>query len=430
MIRSERRVARLLGTFGAALVLVVCTLVVAWTDQLWRLDQIAYDGFLRSWVREPAAGITVVAIDDASLREIGRWPWPRRVHADLIDRLTVAGAAVIGVDVAFAEPATDDPGGDAALARAIEMSGRVVLPVIPSRLDPAGQVIELLPMPDLPTAAASLGHTEMVADADGVVRRHHLGAGLGVPYWPSLALATLQVARGKRHGPLDLARAACPNSRRTRPTPGSAATRCCCLRRPAPHLSPSLRRGRAERRSTGADQGPDGAGRHDRPRARRRPHHAALQPADGGVEFHANVLNALLRDEMIEAAGLPWRLAVAALLTTAACVACIASPRWSLPAIAWPGGDHAAASFLLLRFGEVWLPPAPTFSASCWPIRSGAGSSCGGPPARWSASSRAQPRAVGRARQGAPSTKLALDFISCLLPVRGGTLWDPRAGCG
>ena len=193
-----RRATRLLGTFGAASILVFCTLLLAWTDQLWRLDQIAYDGFLRSWSRQPAAAVTIVAIDERSLREIGPWPWSRRVHAELIDDLTLAGAAVIGLDVAFAEPAADDPAGDAALTRAIEMSGRVVLPVIPSRLDPAGQVIELLPMPDLPTAAASLGHTEVVADADGVVRRHHLEAGLGVPYWPSLALAMLQVARGKR----------------------------------------------------------------------------------------------------------------------------------------------------------------------------------------------------------------------------------------
>ena len=43
--------------------------------------------------------IVLVKIDDASLREIGRWPWPRRNHAQLIDRLTAAGAKRIFFDI-------------------------------------------------------------------------------------------------------------------------------------------------------------------------------------------------------------------------------------------------------------------------------------------------------------------------------------------
>ena len=427
MIHSGRRVTCLLGTFGATLVLVVCTLVVAWTDQLWRLDQIAYDGFLRSWVREPAPEITVVAIDEASLREIGRWPWPRRVHAALIERLTIAGAAVIGVDVAFAEPAADDPGGDAALARAIEMSGRVALPVIPSRLDPAGQVIELLPMLDLPTAAASLGHTEVVADADGVVRRHYLGAGLGVPYWPSLALATLQVARGKRTAPWISARGM-PEQPPDTPYAWIRGNEVLLPYAGPPRTFPRLSAADVLSGETAPAQikgqmvlvGMTAPGLVD----------GLITPLSNrpmaGVEFHANVLNALLRDEMIEAAGLPWRLAVAALLTTAACVACVTSPRWSLPAIAFLAVTTLLLSFLLLRFGEVWLPPAATFCGIvlAYPIWS------------WQQLRRtagALERELGALSRGlsvepdtgAPSTKLALDFISCLLPVRGGTLWDP-----
>ena len=40
--------------------------------------------------------IVLVTIDDRSLREVGRWPWPRRYHAELTDKLTAAGAKPVG----------------------------------------------------------------------------------------------------------------------------------------------------------------------------------------------------------------------------------------------------------------------------------------------------------------------------------------------
>ena len=70
--------------------------------------------------------IVVVKIDDASLREYGNWPWPRRDHAQLIDRLTAAGANRIFFDIIFAYPA--DAANDRALADAIRRSGKVTLP--------------------------------------------------------------------------------------------------------------------------------------------------------------------------------------------------------------------------------------------------------------------------------------------------------------
>jgi EAL domain-containing protein (putative c-di-GMP-specific phosphodiesterase class I)/CHASE2 domain-containing sensor protein len=71
--------------------------------------------------------IVVVKIDNESVRKIGRWPWQRRFHAQLIDRLTAAGAKRIFFDIQFysATDALDDE----ALAKAIGRSGRVVLPV-------------------------------------------------------------------------------------------------------------------------------------------------------------------------------------------------------------------------------------------------------------------------------------------------------------
>ena len=71
--------------------------------------------------------IVLVRIDDESLRRVGRWPWGRDRHADLTDALTDAGARRIFFDLAFFGPT--EAGDDRRFARAIERSGRVVLPV-------------------------------------------------------------------------------------------------------------------------------------------------------------------------------------------------------------------------------------------------------------------------------------------------------------
>jgi EAL domain-containing protein (putative c-di-GMP-specific phosphodiesterase class I)/CHASE2 domain-containing sensor protein len=71
--------------------------------------------------------IVLVSVDNQSLRAIGRWPWPRRYHALMIDRLTAAGAKRIFFDVTF--ETRSDPVDDRLLADAINRSGRVTLPV-------------------------------------------------------------------------------------------------------------------------------------------------------------------------------------------------------------------------------------------------------------------------------------------------------------
>jgi adenylate cyclase len=48
--------------------------------------------------------VVIVDIDEASLKEIGQWPWPRTILADLITRLAELGVVAIGFDIIFAEP--------------------------------------------------------------------------------------------------------------------------------------------------------------------------------------------------------------------------------------------------------------------------------------------------------------------------------------
>lgn len=52
---------------------------------------------------EPSGEVVIVAIDDASVAAIGRWPWPRSVFAALLDRITESGPRAIGIDVTFSE---------------------------------------------------------------------------------------------------------------------------------------------------------------------------------------------------------------------------------------------------------------------------------------------------------------------------------------
>ena len=74
-----------------------------------------------------SGGVVLVSVNDKSVREIGRWPWPRRYQAQMIDRLTAAGAKQVYFDITFEN--RSNPADDALLASAIERSGRVTLPV-------------------------------------------------------------------------------------------------------------------------------------------------------------------------------------------------------------------------------------------------------------------------------------------------------------
>lgn len=74
----------------------------------------------------PPESVIIVAIDEASMAEIGQqWPWPRSLHAQLIQKLKQAGARAIGFDVLFSEPS--QAAEDQAFARAVQESGNVVL---------------------------------------------------------------------------------------------------------------------------------------------------------------------------------------------------------------------------------------------------------------------------------------------------------------
>ena len=91
---------------------LVVTLVLLFsgsTQIIESLERAAYDWGVRASARTPSDKVVVVAIDEASIRNIGRWPWSRDVHAKLTDGLAAAKAKAIGNLVFFSE-AQADPG--------------------------------------------------------------------------------------------------------------------------------------------------------------------------------------------------------------------------------------------------------------------------------------------------------------------------------
>jgi serine/threonine-protein kinase len=234
---------------GVAVAVVV--LAVSGSGLVQSLERKAYDLGVRASDRTPSERIAIIAIDDASIANIGRWPWPRHVHAKLIDNLTAAQAKVIGSTVFFSEPQVD-PGlpyvaklrelygtlsaegqeslhefglvlseaeatlsTDRRLASSLRVSGNVVLPVLfrlgepmgrPDRDMPefvASNAVQhvgtgALPLPassldlsiveEIGHNAAAVGHLNSPPDVDGVIRSEPLVLTYFDQFYPALSL--------------------------------------------------------------------------------------------------------------------------------------------------------------------------------------------------------------------------------------------------
>ncbi|MCU1776756.1 CHASE2 domain-containing protein [Pseudomonas sp. 14P_5.3_Bac1] len=132
------------------------------------LNNPLYDSLRRLTPLPVDPRILLVTIDDQSLKKLGQWPWPRSVHADLIDRLSAARPAGILFDVIFSEPG--EAADDQRLADAVCNAGNVLLPTASS--DAADE--QLLP---LLKCAKGMGQINVEADNDGVVRSLYMREG-------------------------------------------------------------------------------------------------------------------------------------------------------------------------------------------------------------------------------------------------------------
>lgn len=187
--------------------------LVAWlsvSTSLGGANHLVQDVGLRLVARPAHPDIVIVAIDDRSIAAIGRWPWRRALHAELINRISAQSPRVIGMDVLFNEEDLDYPADDLLLADALARSGRVVLPVLRRGHGPAANAADL-PWPAFAAAAAGLGHVHVAPDNDGVVRGLYLQEGPTTAPWPHFSTAMQCVAdAGKR--PCGAAPTATPGS--------------------------------------------------------------------------------------------------------------------------------------------------------------------------------------------------------------------------
>jgi adenylate cyclase len=85
--------------------------------------------------------VVIVDIDEASLKEIGQWPWPRTILADLVTRLTELGVVAIGFDIIFAEPDRMSPSIAATSFRNLDDDTRNKLRTLPSNDEVFAQAI-------------------------------------------------------------------------------------------------------------------------------------------------------------------------------------------------------------------------------------------------------------------------------------------------
>src|SRR6185369_4005112 len=225
-----------------ALFTTLIALVLQWRDPpviREHLESKTYD--LRMRLREQLHptlrrnDIVIVALDEKSLEEFGRWPWSRTLTARLVRAVSAGHPRAIGIDIFFSEP--ESPAADAALAKAVKAAGNVVLPVAFSDVakgtaPPTAEQNDLLwdaafmevksvagipwkqwaiqgtrplpPRPEIAHAAAAMGHVSSHPDMDGVMRWEILALKHGDDAFPSLALQIARLAQGMRQEDLGL----------------------------------------------------------------------------------------------------------------------------------------------------------------------------------------------------------------------------------
>ena len=151
------------------------------------LDFFLYDQAVISLSGDVPPDVVIVGIDEQSLVERGRWPWSRSDQAELLQAIARAETASVMVDVLHSEPTT--PQQDGELIAALEQLPNLTLPMFMDSVTQSGQLIELLPLPDVLETADQIGHVHPELDEDGISRGVYLYQGIGTPRWPHIALS-------------------------------------------------------------------------------------------------------------------------------------------------------------------------------------------------------------------------------------------------
>jgi diguanylate cyclase (GGDEF)-like protein len=157
---------------------------VSWLGGWSAFNFALYDARFDLSSRPSTGEIAMVDIDERSIGAVGIWPWPRSIHATIVDRLTEHGAAAIAFDIDFSSASTEpgDAAFEASLARA---GGGVILAAERQRLSASSPEIGLvsaLPRFDRHSWAALVD----VKLENGVVRWVPYAGAFGKDLIPSL----------------------------------------------------------------------------------------------------------------------------------------------------------------------------------------------------------------------------------------------------
>lgn len=130
-----------------------------------------------SYSKRAATGdIVFLGIDKQSIDHVGVWPWPRSVHADIIDRLIEMDVTEIGIDIDFSSASSEE--NDAILAQSLEKAGgAVILPVFMQdrSADKSDNKLEVnRPIAEF-AKHAWLASVNVITDGDGIVRHFPSG---------------------------------------------------------------------------------------------------------------------------------------------------------------------------------------------------------------------------------------------------------------
>ncbi|WOK38057.1 CHASE2 domain-containing protein [Sphingomonas sp. C3-2] len=300
-----------------------------------RFDNLVYDRLLQLRTDKPEADILLVTIDEKSLRQIGRWPWPRSVHAALIDRLSAARPRAIGYDILFTEPGPAND--DALLGQAMARAGNVYVPLtFAASGDPGTNLVRIPPIAPVAQGAAGVGHVNLHFDRDGLVRSA-VPAFEGAPHLMALVGRT---ARPDLTPPSQTDAALIPFTRSAGRWPEISAT--AVLNGSVP---PELLRGKVILVGVTAD------GLGDR-------YPVPLHGVMSGVEIQANLLDGLLGGTLAHSAGIGSVLALALIPLWLLMIVLRRAPsRMGAAALALLVLVVLAVSAIGLFAFRLWLPP-------------------------------------------------------------------------
>lgn len=334
-----------------AIVAMLIGLALLWLPAWQSVEKRGFD--VLSVVTAPGTSplpIILVSIDDASLAEIAHpWPWPRSVHAGLIDKLKAAGAAVIAFDVLFSLPTR--PADDQALAQAIARAGNVVLAAGLVRQETSAGTLwsRQEPLAELQAAGAQVGIVNLSFDSDLVLRR--------VPTDPDAFWRRILVGLRRALPEQELPGAVSEDAMiRYVGPPGALPTlpyyKALELEK---HVDPKdfegavVIVGRSTRSAT--EIGLAQADLFSTPHTRLT---GELMP---GSEIHANILDSVIRQRAIQPLAIGLQMALLLTLTLLASAVLLLRQRW----LAWGAvtllvSVIPASAWVLFAAGNAWLP--------------------------------------------------------------------------